>query len=86
MTLPSEIGNRQLAWHYKRRYRGLLFLAATPLIALFLYYGKDKDLHRQVDERNEQMRMDYPEIVSALALLLGAGMTVPNAWNKIAKD
>ena len=30
--------------------------------------------------------MDYPEIVSALALLLGAGMTVPNAWNKIAKD
>ena len=63
-----------------------VFLAATPLIALFLYYGKDKDLHRQVDERNEQMRMDYPEIVSALALLLGAGMTVPNAWNKIAKD
>lgn len=86
MTLPSEIGDRRLEWHYKRPYRGLLLLAATPLLALFLYYGKDKDLHRQVEEREEQMRMDYPEIVSAIALLLGAGMTVPNAWHKIAKD
>lgn len=86
MTLPSEIEDRQLQWRYKRPCRGILFLAATPLLAFAIYYGKDKDLHRQVEEREEQMRMDYPEIVSALALLLGAGMTVPNAWNKIAKD
>ncbi|MDE7184318.1 MAG: type II secretion system F family protein [Lachnospiraceae bacterium] len=86
MTLPSEIENRQLQWRYKRRCRGILFLAATPLLTFLIYYGKDKDLHRQVEEREEQMRMDYPEIVSALALLIGAGMTVPNAWNKIAKD
>lgn len=86
MTLPSEIESKKLEWHYKRRYRGLLILALTPVLALGVYYGKDRDLHRQVQDREEQMRMDYPEIVSELALLIGAGMTVPNAWTKIARD
>lgn len=86
MTLPSESENKSIHWSYQRNYRGLLFLAATPILAGLIYYSKDRDLHRQVVDREEQMRMDYPEIVSSLALLLGAGMTVPNAWNKIARD
>ena len=86
MTLPSQSGDKSLRWSYKRSCRGLLFLAAAPVLACFIYYRWDRDLHRQVVDREEQMRMDYPEIVSSLALLLGAGMTVPNAWNKIARD
>lgn len=86
VTLPSEIESRDIRWSYKRNYRGLLFLAATPLLACLIYFGRDRDLHRKVADREEQMCMDYPEIVSSLALLLGAGMTVPNAWDKIARD
>ncbi len=86
MTLPSESGSREIHWSYKRSYRGLLFLAATPVLAIVVYYVRDRDLYQQVVDREEQMRVDYPEIVSSLALLLGAGMTVPNAWNKIARD
>lgn len=86
MTLPSQLEDKKLRWRYRKNYTGLLFLAATPVLALLVYYSKDRDLHRQVADREEQMRIDYPEIVSSLALLLGAGMTVPNAWNKIARD
>lgn len=86
MTLPSEISNQSIKWSYKKSYVGLLFLAVTPMLALVVYYGSDRDLHMQVVNREEQMRMDYPEIVCSLALMIGAGMTVPNAWNKIARD
>lgn len=86
VTLPSEIENQDIRWSYKRNYRSLLFLAATPVLLGLIYYGRDRDLHKKVVDREEQMCMDYPEIVSSLALLLGAGMTVPNAWNKIARD
>ncbi len=86
IILPSKIEDRTIQWSYKRSWNGLLLLGATPVLAILIYYGKDKDLHRQVVDRKEQMCMDYPEIVSSLALLIGAGMTVPNAWNKIAKD
>lgn len=86
MTLPSEIDEEKISWSYRKNYTELLFLIATPLIALIMYFGTDRDLKKQVNDRKEQLQLDYPEIVSALALLIGAGMTVPNAWQRVAKD
>ncbi len=86
MTLPSEFEDRNIQWRYKKRGTGLFFLIAAPILAVLIYFSRDRDLHMQVQNREEQMRMDFPEIVSALALLTGAGMTVPNAFRKIAWD
>ncbi len=86
VTLPSELNDEAISWRYKKSYTGLLFLLATPLLALTVYFGTDRDLRKQVEDRNEQLRLDYPEIVSSLALLIGAGMTAPNAWKRVAKD
>ena len=46
----------------------------------------DKDLDKKVKERDEQMLMDYPEVVSKLSLYIGAGMTVRMAWKKITDE
>lgn len=86
MTLPSEIAKEGINWSYKKGNTQWLFLIATPLLALAMYFGTDRDLKKQVNDRKEQLQLDYPEIVSALALLIGAGMTVPNAWQRVAKD
>ena len=86
MTLPSEIEDKSLEWNYNTGRYGIFILLLTPLIAAVIYYGMDNDLHKKVEEREQQMRMDYPEIVSNLALLIGAGMTVQNAWNKVTSD
>ena len=34
-------------------------------------------------ERNIQLQLEYPEIVSKMAVLMGSGMTVEQAWNRI---
>lgn len=60
----------------------LLFLAA----AFFIYMGQDKDLEKEVKKREQEMMMDYPEIVSKMTLLLGAGMTIKGAFEKIALE
>ena len=86
VVLPEELENKRLYWSYKRSYASLIVFVAIPILVVFVYFSSDRDLHGQVEKREEQMRLDYPEIVSSLALLIGAGMTVPNAWNKIAKD
>lgn len=86
MTLPSEMNAEQINWSYKKNSTGILLLIATPLLVLVIYFGTDKDLKKQVADREEQLKIDYPEIVSALALLIGAGMTVPNAWQRVVKD
>jgi hypothetical protein len=86
LILPNIIGDTVINWSFKRSYSGLICLMATPVLMIFIFVSKDRDLHKLVEEREVQMRLDYPEIVSALALLVGAGMTVPNAWKKIAYD
>ncbi len=86
MTLPSEMNAEQISWSYKKETTGMLLLFATPLLVVVIYFGMDRDLKKQVADRNEQLKLDYPEIVSALALLIGAGMTVPNAWQRVVKD
>lgn len=86
MTLPSQNGQKIVTWTYKRSWNGLLFLVATPILVVVIYYSKDKDLRKLVKNREDQMKIDYPDIVSSLALLIGAGMTVTNAWKKIVYD
>lgn len=86
MTLPSEIHAEQISWTYKKSNIGIVLLLATPILAIVIYFGMDRDLNKQVADRNEQLKLDYPEIVSSLALLIGAGMTVPNAWQRIVRD
>ena len=86
MTLPSEMDTDTIRWSYQRSNTGILVFLAMPLLVFVIYIGKDRDLQKQVAHRNEQLRLDYPEIVSALALLIGAGMAVPNAWQRVAKD
>lgn len=86
LLLPSKSGGRSIGWRYKKSHYGVFCLAAVPVLAAFAFWGRDRDLRRQVRDREEQMRLDHPEIVSTFALLVGAGMTVPNAWNKIAGD
>ncbi len=86
LVLPAEYGGKELAWSVQTGKSGLLFLLATPLVCVVLLFSKDKDLHKRVEEREEQMKIDYPELVSKLALLLGSGMTVPNAWQRMVAD
>ena len=86
VILPQKLNNENINWSYKKRYMGLFALVMIPVTAMLIYYGKDRDLYKLLDERKEQLLLDYPEIVSRFALLVGAGMTVPNAWNKIVSD
>lgn len=86
VMLPTEYGGKEIVWTKQTQKNGLLFLLATPFVCIVLLLSKDKDLHKRVEEREEQMKMDYPEVVSKLALLLGAGMTIPNAWQRIVED
>lgn len=86
LVLPTEYEGETIVWEKPKSKTGYWFLLMTPLLCVVLLFSKDKDLHQRVEEREEQMKMDYPELVSKLALLLGTGMTVQNAWLRIVSD
>lgn len=60
----------------------MVFMAAA--VAAAIYFREKEEKKRKQAERETQMMADYCGIVSKLSLLLGAGMNIPLAWEKIA--
>lgn len=84
LELPGELEGKKIVWKEQKENRSLigLFLGAVGAIGIILA-EKEKEKKREM-ERQRQMQLDYPEIVSTLSLLLGAGMNLTYAWEKIA--
>ena len=82
--LPTEIKGVILSWKEKPTYLFWKIIIFEIVIAVLLYFVK-----REKQEEKEKtlyllMEQDYPEIVGSLAVLLGAGMTLKQAWNYLA--
>ena len=86
MILPDSVESEPIIWKEIIRdssgYFLILILAAVGL----LYWGSGKELDRQLEQRKGELLLDYPEIVNKLALYMGAGMTIRNAFLKMGED
>ncbi len=86
LTLPQEIGGVLLNWKQeKTSYHGKLLLLGSIGMVLWVICQREK-VNRAKKKREEGLRMDYPELVSRLSLLTGAGMTVSAAWGRMVRD
>ncbi len=84
VELPEELEGRKISWDEQKENRSLvgLFLGAAGAAGIILA-EKEREKNKE-RKRHRQMLLDYPEIVSTLSLLLGAGMNLTYAWEKIA--
>lgn len=86
LMLPGDVEGEKLHFYPVMNTRGLVLIVMAVLIFFLLYALERQNRGKVMEERRRQMRLDYPEIVSKLTLLLGAGMTAKRAWRKIAED
>lgn len=61
-------------------------LAIILLAVIGVFAAQKLDNKQQQNNKKRQMEMDYCEIVSKLVMLMGAGLTIRNAWHKTASD
>lgn len=87
IELPKTIYGKQVTYTepQKKSFGGMLLLF-TILMAVLLWNSFSQDLKKKVGKREEEMLVDYPELVNKFTLLLSAGMTVSAAWGKIATE
>ncbi len=84
--LPDQAGGKRLSYRRSKPKTALYILFITFLAAAAIYIGKDRELEKAVKIREREMLLVYPEIVSKLTLLLGAGLTVRAAFEKTVCD
>lgn len=86
LKLPDVLDGYKVYWKEAGDDRSITFLGLGILSAILVWMYKDKDLEKQLKLRKDQMLLDYPEIINKFNLLIHAGMTVKQAWFKIADD
>lgn len=86
LVLPKEIEGNQVTFVEKQESK-LPIVIILVLIGLVAWYYKTFVIKKnEAKAREEQLQMDYSEVASKLSLLMGAGMSSVNAFNKIAID
>lgn len=86
VDLPNEYEGKALTFQRPMDYRSLIFLGLGLIFSSMLCLLEKQNQKEDAKRKEEQMMKDYPEIIGKLNLLLGAGMTVKNAWKKIVED
>lgn len=86
LALPREAAGKSLSFYRTLDGRGAVLMAMALLMGVLLLALEKQNQEKALSEKRAQMQLDYPEIISKLTLLLGAGMTVKRAWRKITAD
>lgn len=56
------------------------------LIAILFYVLKKGELDKAIVSKKDEILYDFPTVVNKLTMLMNAGMTFSNAWQKIVMD
>ncbi|MCM1267789.1 MAG: type II secretion system F family protein [Bacteroidales bacterium] len=86
MTLPDRLGAESIVWREIIEDNSGYFLLLILVAAGAVYWGRGRELDQKLEERKRELLLDYPEIVNKLALYMGAGMTIRNAFFKMGED
>lgn len=84
LELPKDLEGKSLIWKEKRENRSMTAVLLGTVGAMGIFLREKERKKRKELARRQQMLLDYPEIVSKLSLLLGAGMNIMTAWEKIS--
>ena len=86
VPLPKKIGGKVYKYFAKNTNYSIWIFPLALVIAIVLFVMKDKDLDKEVEERQKQMLRDYPNIVSKLLIYFGAGLSIKSALERIVYE
>lgn len=85
LKLPTEHAGRSITWKRPMDYTFIYVLLLSLGTVVFLRLGEKRDQRMKQEERLRQMEQDYPQVISKFTMLLSAGLSVRNAWERIVK-
>lgn len=85
MVLPRQINGKKINWNYPESSMTGICIAGILILAVIGYVGISQEYKKEDEERERQLLLDYPDVVFKLGMLLNAGLTIQNAFIKVAE-
>lgn len=86
VMLPNKWGDSDVLWKERSTDHGMLFLLFGALCIPLLWMSAKQKIEQQVKNREKALCTAYPDFVSRLTLLLGAGMTLRGAVSRMVQE
>lgn len=82
-TIPNHIGNALISKKDDSKNNNGIIIIIGLIIGALLFTKQQEELKQQVKERESKLRLGYPELVRQLSLLIGSGITMKGAFQKL---
>ena len=83
VQLPEQIAGSTISWMKPKSKEWMAVLLVGTCVVFVLEWRK-KERKRQAEKlRQRKLQREYPQLVEQLALLIGSGMTIRRAWERI---
>lgn len=86
VSLPTKIGGKVYKFFVRNSNYAVWIFPLSVFLAILLFVLKDRDLDKEIEERQKQMLRDYPNIVSKLLIYFGAGLSIKSALERIIRE
>ena len=86
LVLPQEIDHKKIIYKEIEEKSQLPLFLLVIATGILIYFFKDRELNKKVEQRRRNLQLEYPEFISKFTLLTGAGMPVKSALRKLAMD
>lgn len=86
LELPEEIDGKRVRYKEWRGDEWKIVLGGGMLLLLMIPVVLDSRVKHDLEQRDRELRLEYPEILEQFVLLIGAGMTIRGAWFRIVRE
>lgn len=83
LQLPDEYEGQLLTYTFQKDTSHRMFPFLGLFAALLLHVKVNTDKQQLAKKREQQLLLDYSEIISKLVVYIGAGITVRGSWERI---
>ena len=81
--LPGEVGSEKINWKLPKNYDGLILMVLGVIFIIMMPYIDGYMRQKEVAARQQQMELEYPNIVGRLAIYIGVGLGIRDAIKRI---
>jgi tight adherence protein C len=84
--LPEEVEGEKLVWYRPAEQTGVLVTGLSLLAGALALLSRKREQEKEALKRKEELQKDYPDVVSRIQLLMGAGLSLRKAFERMTED